>query len=557
MATMIDREAPLSGLANLMALKGRQGDTELVHMTKPEIRGLASLGQLTINPDTGLPEAFNFKSLLPAIAGLAAIPLLGPAGLGLVTGTGLSAFAAPAAAAGLTSMAVNKGDIGAAAFDALLAGAGGALSASLSGANVGAEAVKAANVAAETGKLAGYTGASEAAQAAIKEGVQQTLGQSLMPGALTAQAISKTAPTAIQQAAAQGSLAGTALQKLGMSAADIVTPGVLGLTPVQIASGLGSSAATLGGTAALGMPMSGAGMLEAMQPPEIATPARKSAESAYGTRAAEEIKQTPQAIEGLTTEDILKSSIGQSDPIKYFQSGAATTSSTPSGVYGTPKQGIIGQPVRGTGPIGSYVPAANGGGINKDKGFKGDPQSLEELTPYDRFRSYQATQNFQNPLMRLVFGNLIKNSGEMSKAAPSASMKTASYNNGMTGASVNTGASYAAGGGGIQDLYDRMGGGYEQFRGLVEGGGVDSDGMSDDIAFRVVKEEEDDPDYALLSPDEYVIDAHTVAALGNGSTEAGTRNLDNFVANLRKKVYNKGDQPKQIDGLRELSILIN
>jgi len=471
MATMIDREAPLSGLANLMALKGRQGDTELVHMTKPEIRGLASLGQLTINPDTGLPEAFNFKSLLPAIAGLAAIPLLGPAGLGLVTGTGLSAFAAPAAAAGLTSMAVNKGDIGAAAFDALLAGAGGALSASLSGANVGAEAVKAANVAAETGKLAGYTGASEAAQAAIKEGVQQTLGQSLMPGALTAQAISKTAPTAIQQAAAQGSLAGTALQKLGMSAADIVTPGVLGLTPVQIASGLGSSAATLGGTAALGMPMSGAGMLEAMQPPEIATPARKSAESAYGTRAAEEIKQTPQAIEGLTTEDILKSSIGQSDPIKYFQSGAATTSSTPSGVYGTPKQGIIGQPVRGTGPIGSYVPAANGGGI--------------------------------------------------------------------------------------QDLYDRMGGGYEQFRGLVEGGGVDSDGMSDDIAFRVVKEEEDDPDYALLSPDEYVIDAHTVAALGNGSTEAGTRNLDNFVANLRKKVYNKGDQPKQIDGLRELSILIN
>lgn len=472
MATMIDREAPLSGLANLMALKGRQGDTELVHMTKPEIRGLASLGQLTINPDTGLPEAFNFKSLLPAIAGLAAIPLLGPAGLGLVTGTGLSAFAAPAAAAGLTSMAVNKGDIGAAAFDALLAGAGGALSASLSGANVGAEAVKAANVAAETGKLAGYAGASEAAQAAIKEGVQQGLVQSsLMPSPLTAQAISKAAPEAITQAAAQQSLAGTALQKLGMSAADVAKPVFGSLTPVQIASGLGSSAATLGGTAALGMPASGAGMLEAMQPPEIATPARKSAESAYGTRAAEEIKQTPQAMKGLTTEDILKSSIGQSDPIKYFQSGAATTSSTPSGVYGTPKQGIIGQPVRGMGPIGSYVPAANGGGI--------------------------------------------------------------------------------------QDLYDRMGGGYEQFRGLVEGGGVDSDGMSDDIAFRVVKEEEDDPDYALLSPDEYVIDAHTVAALGNGSTKAGTRNLDNFVANLRKKVYNKGDQPKQIDGLRELAILIS
>jgi len=522
MATMIDREAPLSGLANLMALRGRQGDTELVHMTKPEIRGLASLGQLTINPDTGLPEAFNFKSLLPAIAGTAANFI--------VPGSG---FLIPALAAGVTSAAVNRGDIGAIAFDTLLAGAGAALS----GATIGAETATklGADVAAnEAMAQAANTAVKEAAAKGLTAGSQAAAGKLATEGARVG--LTQAIPEML------GSSAGTKI--LGDITAGQLTRAALGATPTLAAG-------------ALGMPMSGAGMLEAMQPPEIATPARKSAESAYGTRAAEEIKQTPQAMKGLTTEDILKSSIGQGDPIKYFQSGSATTSSTPSGVYGTPKQGIIGQPVRGMGPIGSYVPVANGGGINKGKGFKGDPQSLEELTPYDRFRSYQATQNFQNPLMRLVFGNLIKNSGEMSKAAPSASMKTASYNNGMTGASVNTGASYAAGGGGIQDLYDRMGGGYEQFRGLVEGGGVDSDGMSDDIAFRVVKEEEDDPDYALLSPDEYVIDAHTVAALGNGSTEAGTRNLDNFVANLRKKVYNKGDQPKQIDGLRELAILIS
>ena len=61
MAMMIDRDAPMSGLANLMAMKGRQGDTELIHMTKPEIRGLASLGKITVNPDTGLPEAFSFN----------------------------------------------------------------------------------------------------------------------------------------------------------------------------------------------------------------------------------------------------------------------------------------------------------------------------------------------------------------------------------------------------------------------------------------------------------------------------------------------------------------
>jgi len=436
MATMIDREAPLSGLANLMALKGRQGDTELVHMTKPEIRGLASLGQLTINPDTGLPEAFNFKSLLPAIAGMAANFI--------VPGSG---FLIPALAAGVTSAAVNKGDIGAIAFDSLLAGAGAALG----GATIGAETAT---------TLGADLAANEAMAQAANTAVKQAAAKGLTAGSQAAagQLATEGARVGLTQAIPEmlGSSAGTKI--LGDITAGQLTGAALRATPTLAAG-------------ALGMPMSGAGMLEAMQPPEIATPARKSAESAYGTRAAEEIKQTPQAMKGLTTEDILKSSLGQGDPIKYFQSGAATTSSTPSGVYGTPKQGIIGQPVRGVGPIGSYVPAANGGGI--------------------------------------------------------------------------------------QDLYDRMGGGYEQFRGLVEGGGVDSDGMSDDIAFRVVKEEEDDPDYALLSPDEYVIDAHTVAALGNGSTEAGTRNLDNFVANLRKKVYNKGDQPKQIDGLRELAILIS
>jgi hypothetical protein len=118
MAEMINRDAPLSGLSSLMAMKGRQGDTELIHMTKPEIAGLASLGKLTINPDTGLPEAFSFKQFLPALAGIAATAM---------TGGGAASILLPALAAGGTSAVVNKGDIGAIAFDALLAGAGGAL----------------------------------------------------------------------------------------------------------------------------------------------------------------------------------------------------------------------------------------------------------------------------------------------------------------------------------------------------------------------------------------------------------------------------------------------
>jgi hypothetical protein len=59
------------GLASL----GRHGDTMLVHMSPHEVVGLNYLAKkqgtsLTINPETGLPEAFNlgsfFSSFLPA-----------------------------------------------------------------------------------------------------------------------------------------------------------------------------------------------------------------------------------------------------------------------------------------------------------------------------------------------------------------------------------------------------------------------------------------------------------------------------------------------------------
>jgi len=72
---------PLQGMANLLEDQGRYGDTELVHMSQPEVRGLASLGRLTRNPETGLMEAFSiggfFKDYV-APAALFAIPTIGP-----------------------------------------------------------------------------------------------------------------------------------------------------------------------------------------------------------------------------------------------------------------------------------------------------------------------------------------------------------------------------------------------------------------------------------------------------------------------------------------------
>jgi len=95
----------LHALATDMASKGRNGDSMLVHMTPSEVHGLQALamkhgGSLTVNPDTGLPEANFLKSLLPMLAGFA----LGPAGFGLVS----SAMGAGALVGGITGIATGS-----------------------------------------------------------------------------------------------------------------------------------------------------------------------------------------------------------------------------------------------------------------------------------------------------------------------------------------------------------------------------------------------------------------------------------------------------------------
>jgi len=91
----------LQQAAKQLASLGRGGDTELVHMTPDELQGLMSLGELTYNPITGLPEAFKigkifksitkpirnivksdaFKVLAPIVLGVAAPYALGAGGL--------------------------------------------------------------------------------------------------------------------------------------------------------------------------------------------------------------------------------------------------------------------------------------------------------------------------------------------------------------------------------------------------------------------------------------------------------------------------------------------
>jgi hypothetical protein len=98
----------LSGLnnrANPMAQQlqgqGRGEDSVLVHMTPGEVNSLRGLaqqfgGDLSTNPNTGLPEASFLKKMLPMILGAIAAPLTGglinPMTAGLLVGAGQTAL---------------------------------------------------------------------------------------------------------------------------------------------------------------------------------------------------------------------------------------------------------------------------------------------------------------------------------------------------------------------------------------------------------------------------------------------------------------------------------
>ena len=88
--------------------QGRGGDTMLVHMSPEEVQGLQALAlrngtTLTINPETGLPEAFKLKKLFKAVAPALPflIPGVGSAIAGLGAKAGLGALASKAIAAGV------------------------------------------------------------------------------------------------------------------------------------------------------------------------------------------------------------------------------------------------------------------------------------------------------------------------------------------------------------------------------------------------------------------------------------------------------------------------
>jgi len=165
-------------LAQGLASLGRHGDSMLMHVSPSEVAGLQALGEMTgsrlhTNPDTGLPEAFDFgdffSSLLPTLVGVGLSPATGGASLGL---TGMSATAAPIlggmATGALVAGAKGEDVLGGALMGGLGGYGGGNLGSSL--AKMGGATPATANLPLTTSNVMKPTGITN-----IGQGVQ--LGQ--------------------------------------------------------------------------------------------------------------------------------------------------------------------------------------------------------------------------------------------------------------------------------------------------------------------------------------------------------------------------------------------
>lgn len=146
--------------AQHLKAQGRGPDDQLIHMSSKEVAGLQALakahgGSLTVNPDTGLPEAGFLDSILPTVVGV---------GIGVATGN-------PWLAAGIMGGGtyLNTGDLG----KSLMAGLGGYGAGSLgtSLASAGAAGIGASAVDAAVSEAAAQGLTGEAADAFVQEQV--------------------------------------------------------------------------------------------------------------------------------------------------------------------------------------------------------------------------------------------------------------------------------------------------------------------------------------------------------------------------------------------------
>jgi len=601
------------GLASL----GRGPDSMLVHMAPQEVAGLQALamkhgGSLTINPETGLPEAGFLSSILPMIAGFA----LGPAGFGLmssamagITVGGISALTSGSLSKGLMA---GLGAYGGAGLGESLMGAGTGSLSSAAGAGVTAPPIGAVvpqtvapavtNVAATAPEILG--GAAQTVAAPIAAPVvpainaaqiAPTITQAPVAASVYAPAESMGAALARDQAAAQS--VGSKLASTG--AADTLGAGFKAITA--------SPSAALNFAKANAYPLGALGIsaLAGMQPDSLNAPTQNQGMIRPFTYSREKV---PSAFEDVAGAPL------SSKERRYFND--SYTALAPYKAPG-PEYMAVGGPVEAMsngnniaaymgqdkfaegGEIGGYTydpvtqmytkKAGEGatmvspiGGISKASGLSGSSgggsagdldvggnkntqvESIEAQSARNQvFNDFVTGLSKMGPTSMLMSGinalfgapnNFapVSDAGTSLDAANTAqsmqSMQDAlaadtAAAQGTTTGGISNAASSAADGYGTGDTAGFGGGTEGGGDGWAQGGITNlgdysdggrllrgpGDGVSDDIPAMIGQKQQ-----ARLADGEFVVPARIVSELGNGSTEAGARQLYAMMDRVQK-----------------------
>ena len=590
---------------------GRYGDTELMHVTPEEARGLSSLrGGVTLNPHTHLPEAFAF--LAPAVIGLG-----GLAGTGAAVGTGAALAGTGAALAGGIGPAVG-GYTGASALPTFASGAGTAIGAGgispavggytgaglhtfTSGAGTGPSFFSSIGNFA-SGLWNSYKGLNPIMKGAVEGAfttpiiksvtgepvdaedvfagavVGATLGgvrQKSFFGADTPEIAKETVETASENTTsktAKNNLFDTFLSK----AKDTLTdPLALGLGGVTLA-------------AAFSEPTQGS--IEV--PPRITTsfdpvskrvarsPITIDPETGENRFTQESIIDRIVADEGENTGlgRQLTEAFEEEVDINAVKEGGIVSLSTGGGPGGRASTGHYGE----VGPIGvnTYNPYTAHYTSTPDRRGEGgyqtpvaSPFEFPEVSP---FRSNSATFNIQDRLQQIrgelppiisvpnvsnfETDNVLPITSEDSTSALEDLLNRVRAKKDDSIVSLVAPVIEESNKGGLVSLAN---GGEPTaqnipvFEGQVP---INGDGMDDDVPFKVLPQTSEDvsetPDIALLSSDEYVLPADVVSMLGNGSSNAGAATLDRFTKLVRRKAHGTNKQQTELDEDKELSNLL-
>jgi hypothetical protein len=535
--------------AHYLRSKGRGNDTMLVHMTPSEVKGLQAIalrhgGSLTINPDTGLPEAGFLEQILPVVAaaGLtyltagAAAPTLTAALGGSTMAGGIAAGALSGAAiSGLTAAATGK-DAGKAA---LMGGLGGGIAGGM-GAYDAANVFNAPNLLSDTAQTMATStpdvatkiaeqGVTNAFPSVDKVGNALSIPNPSVPGGFisseTGQALA-SAPsgsgfTAGEMMAGSKFAPGTLPGGTGTAAEAVKTIGgtgnVTGAAPSSFYQGLEPYG--IGRAAVQSLPVLGLMQDEQQQvgpQDNYQSPLRRLSPN---FQAYEPPRPDPYYRARYAAEGGIMQSYQAGGPVERMSQ--MNTAMNPQGglypmgmidktQYATPTQRPVSAELVGEAPAyerSNPMLMAIGGATKLPKG---DPGLYRDDNPTTR-----GQDSFTAALTRL---------NERQKKANIKGLPE------LKAAMQPLGNVESAAKGGVMSSL----GGYSDGGRMLKGPG---DGMSDSIPASIANKQP-----ARLADGEFVVPADVVSHLGNGSTDAGARKLYSMMDKIRKARTGKKKQ---------------